>query len=320
MPIKKINEFPEGNGSLTSDDIFLFMDNPSGGGTTKKIILSQIANAIGETIPSKLGSGQGSVIGGGYNNTASGIYSTVGGGSANTAGAPFGTVGGGTGNTASSYASTVAGGWTNTASEYYSTVGGGYHNDATGPNSTVSGGRENTATALSATVGGGFNNTASGAYSAIIGGFRAVANRHGMEAYAAGRFAANGDAQRVDYVLRNVTTNATPTTLMLDGSTSRLLIANGRALFATITIAGIINGGSKAVHYCRKVAIKTVSNTTSLIGTVSVVGTDVEDDAAYDVTITADNGTKALQINVTGKASENIRWVAHVEGVEIGHG
>jgi hypothetical protein len=141
-----------------------------------------------------------------------------------------------------------------------------------------------------------------------------------MEAYAAGRFAADGDAQRVDYILRIITTNATPTPLMLDGNTTRLLITSGKALFATITIAGIINGGSKAVHYCRKVAIKNVSNTTSLIGTVSVVGTDVEDDAAYDVAITADNTNKALQINVTGKASETIRWVAHVEGVEIGHG
>lgn len=148
----------------------------------------------------------------------------------------------------------------------------------------------------------------------------AVADRYGMTAYAAGKFASNGDAQRVDYILRAVTTNETAATLMLDGNTERLLIASGKALFATITIAGIINSGTKAVHYCRKVAIKNVSNTTSLIGTVSVVGTDVEDDAAYDVAITADNTNKALQINVTGKASETIRWVAHVEGVEIAHG
>ena len=47
MSIKRINEFPEGSGSLSNDDVFLFMDNPSGGGTTKKISLSQIANAIG---------------------------------------------------------------------------------------------------------------------------------------------------------------------------------------------------------------------------------------------------------------------------------
>lgn len=47
MSIKRINEFPEGSGSLTNDDIFLFMDNPSGSGVTKKISLSQISNIIG---------------------------------------------------------------------------------------------------------------------------------------------------------------------------------------------------------------------------------------------------------------------------------
>ena len=47
MSIKRINEFPEGSGSLTSDDIFLFMDDPSSGGITKKISLSQISNVIG---------------------------------------------------------------------------------------------------------------------------------------------------------------------------------------------------------------------------------------------------------------------------------
>ena len=47
MGIKRINEFPEGSGLLSSDDIFVFMDNPSGSGVTKKISLSEISNAIG---------------------------------------------------------------------------------------------------------------------------------------------------------------------------------------------------------------------------------------------------------------------------------
>ena len=47
MPIQRINEFPEGSGSLSNDDVFLFMDDPSGSGITKKISLSQISNAIG---------------------------------------------------------------------------------------------------------------------------------------------------------------------------------------------------------------------------------------------------------------------------------
>jgi hypothetical protein len=46
MSIKRINEFPDGSGSLTADDVFLFMDDPSGSGVTKKISLSQISNAM----------------------------------------------------------------------------------------------------------------------------------------------------------------------------------------------------------------------------------------------------------------------------------
>jgi hypothetical protein len=46
MSIKRINEFPEGSGSLSNDDVFLFMDDPSNGGTTKKISLSQVAGSI----------------------------------------------------------------------------------------------------------------------------------------------------------------------------------------------------------------------------------------------------------------------------------
>lgn len=47
MSIKRINEFPEGSGSLSNDDVFLFMDDPSGSSVTKKISLSQISAAIG---------------------------------------------------------------------------------------------------------------------------------------------------------------------------------------------------------------------------------------------------------------------------------
>lgn len=49
MPIKRINEFPEGSGSLSNDDIFLFMDDPSGDKVTKKISLSQLSLSISGT-------------------------------------------------------------------------------------------------------------------------------------------------------------------------------------------------------------------------------------------------------------------------------
>lgn len=47
MTIKKFNQFPENSGTISSDDILLFMDDPSGNGTTKKISLSELSSAIG---------------------------------------------------------------------------------------------------------------------------------------------------------------------------------------------------------------------------------------------------------------------------------
>lgn len=46
MSIKRIKDFPEGSGTLTNDDIFLFMDDPSNSGVTKKVSLSNINTAI----------------------------------------------------------------------------------------------------------------------------------------------------------------------------------------------------------------------------------------------------------------------------------
>lgn len=47
MAIVRINQLPDGSGTLSSDDILILMDNPSSGGITKKISISQLASAIG---------------------------------------------------------------------------------------------------------------------------------------------------------------------------------------------------------------------------------------------------------------------------------
>lgn len=47
MSIKRINEFTDGGDNISNDDLFLFMDDPSSGGITKKISFSDLSNAIG---------------------------------------------------------------------------------------------------------------------------------------------------------------------------------------------------------------------------------------------------------------------------------
>ena len=45
MSIKRINEFPTASG-LTSDDIFLIMDDPSGSAITKKVSVSVFQSGL----------------------------------------------------------------------------------------------------------------------------------------------------------------------------------------------------------------------------------------------------------------------------------
>jgi hypothetical protein len=130
-----------------------------------------------------------------------------------------------------------------------------------------------------------------------------------MHAHASGQFAANGDAQRARFVLRNKTTNATATELFLDGSATRLTVPSGKTIGGTIQLCGASSGGEEAVHYIRQFLIRNRGGTTGLIGSIQTVGTDIESSglAACSVTITAlDNAgdtTDALKVEVQGPAA-----------------
>ena len=194
---------------------------------------------------------------------------------------------------------------------YQSAATGGYESFAFGEYSSASGGAGSWAT------GSSCSSTADYAHAR---GYQALANRHGMQAESAGQFAASGDAQCARFVLRRKTTDATATTLMLDGSSTRLTIPSGKKLTAFIIVSGVKSDGSACAEYMRKVSIKNVGGTTSLIGSVEAIGTDIEDNVLTDVTITADNTNDALDISVTGIAAETWRWVCTVEGLEIAYG
>ena len=203
-------------------------------------------------------------------------------------------------------------------------VSGGYTNGCIGAFNTITGiqaiaiGRSNTVSGYMG-VGIGENNTVAGDYSLGVG-YLSSTTRLGQLSHCYGRFSANGDAQAVSFVVRNKTTSSTPVTLFIDGASTRLTITSGKILFADVLISGIKSDGSVAACYKRKVAIKNVGGTTSLVGSVETIGTDTEDSAGCDVALTADNTNDALDISVTGIAAETWRWVAVVEGLEIAYG
>lgn len=259
-----------------------------------------------------LASKTNSSVGGGSANTASGTQSYVGGGVTNTASGQDSAVAGGNTNKASGISSAVGGGSTNTASGTLACIGGGGGNSATSTYCTISGGQNNTATAFGATIGGGSDNGASGLYSWIPGGWQARAPLYGQESSSSGQFAAAADCQRSMVQARITTTDATPTALFLDGTSRRILIPSGYIWAFTAHITGVKDDGLKGCYYIRQGLIINNGGTTSLIGTVQTVGTDIETDAGLNAAVTADDTNDALDIQVTGIAASNFRWQAIV--------
>ena len=204
--------------------------------------------------------------------------------------------------TASGTGSAIVGGSSNTASGQYSGIIAASNSVASGQRATVIAGTAAQATANSGIAYGEFS----------------LADRIFMQAHSGGRFSAVGDAQRARFVLRNKTTNDTATELFLNGSSVRLTIPSGKYLTGTINIAGIKSDGSAAASYIRQFSIKNVAATTSLVGTVNTIGTD--EVASTSIAITADDTNDALDIAVTGIASETWRWAAVFNGIEIAYG
>lgn len=119
------------------------------------------------------------------------------------------------------------------------------------------------------------------------------------------------------YILTRTTSDNTPSELFLNGTSTRLTISSGRFCSFFIKITGIKADLSAASVFYRKVNIKNVLGTTSLVGAIETIGTDYEDNPSTDISITADDPNDALKIEVTGITGETWRWYALIEGSEI---
>jgi hypothetical protein len=156
--------------------------------------------------------------------------------------------------------------------------------------------------------------------------FNGVADRRGMFAHGADNnnvtgFDKNKRVQSIELILKQRTTNATPSYLVLDSTGGIELfftVPSNIAIFGTIDICAIQEStGVEAAHYIRKFGIRNIGGTTELMGSVTTIGTDYESSAGLDVSITADNTNDLLSIFVTGLASTNLRWVGVVRATEV---
>jgi hypothetical protein len=269
--------------------------------------------------------GDYSTIGGGYSNTIdiTGYVAVISGGENNTASGFHSFIGGGYANTASDDFSTIAGGESNTAG-YEAAILGGYANAATGDYSAILGGSNNTASGNWSAVASGTYNIASGDYSIASGSFADTRGLYGANVWASSAsFGINGVAQVGNYIAISETTNATATVLTFDqaaaGTTNQLVLPNDSTYFFTISIsARRTNADNESAAYKFEGCIDRNTNaaSTALVG-VPVKTILAEDTTAWDVSVTADTTNGALAITVTGEASKTIRWVAHIQTVEV---
>ena len=217
------------------------------------------------------------------------------------------------------------------ASGDYSSVIGGFQVGASGTyavaggNSSIAEGSHAIAigSACQATVSGaialGTRNEATAINSAVVGGDHGKSRIYGSRVLGH-QNSTNwpaGSGQAVDYVCGISTTNNTPTELVLSYFGTSATVTSGSVYGFIVNVVGVKAGGSAVAYYTRRGMIKNVSGTTSLVGSIQTIGTDIEDSAGTDITITADDTNDRLKIEATGIASEVWRWTAQVSLVEV---
>jgi hypothetical protein len=228
---------------------------------------------------------------------------------------------------ASGAQSAVHGGSANTASGSGSTVAGGLTNTASSANTAIGGGSTNTASGISATVAGGNTNTANGSYSWVPGGFNATARAaYGKGVFAAGRFAADGDAQQGWSVLRRQTTDAIASRVTADGGSAglnnTLNLPNFAAFYGRLRVVSKLTGGTDVAVWDVTVAAvrgATASTTVVFLGAGAGQTPTASNGVSapnWRLTIAADTANGGIAISVAGAAASIINTVASFDSTE----
>lgn len=168
----------------------------------------------------------------------------------------------------------------------------------------------------------GDGSTANATYSVAFGLAAQALGIIGRQARSNGRFAASGDSQIGEYILRRATTDATATVLTTDntapGADDQIILPNSSAYAFTGTVVARQQGAGGTASAAWKIEglIRregTAATTTLVASTV----TAISNVPAWAVALSADTTNGGLAITVTGAAATNIRWVATVQTNEL---
>lgn len=161
--------------------------------------------------------------------------------------------------------------------------------------------------------------TVAAANLSIAAGSQSNSRFLGSLALASGNFSAAGDAQQHLLTMRNITTNATTTSLFLDGSSARLVMPNNSAWTFQISVVGRrtdATGGHAGYTFSGTIRRDATAGTTTFTGGRTKV-IEGETDGAWDAEVVADTTNGALDIQVNGQAGKTIRWAASVWIIEV---
>lgn len=285
------NAFVIGNGKSATTANTLYSDNIqlSSGSTINGITVDDLdLFAVGNTPTAIIRKNATAIASGDYslaignNTTASGDFSVAMG------------------------AATIASGLTATASGEGTKAFGDY-SFAEGYQTTASG---------EASHAEGFNTTASGDYS-HAGGINTKATHQGEWAIGASLGSQVGQIGKVIYV--GETNDDTPTLIYLDYlATPEFTIPTNSVYSVSLDVIARDNASGDISNWIANAVIKNVSGTTSFVGTPSI--TQFASDGSMvttDIDLIANNTTNSLDIEVTGLAGADIRWVASVHYTAI---
>lgn len=167
----------------------------------------------------------------------------------------------------------------------------------------------------------GYQTTASGFYSLALGA-NSVAAQQGKQAFASGRFSANGDAQSGKMVLRRQLSGDSPIRLTSDGGvgtgTTMLSLPNDSTfLVRGQVVARNIASDTDTMCWEFKCAVRMAAP-----GSIAIIGTPVidliaSDGSTWTVTLGVSVAFGSLEVRVTGDAAKTINWVCTLDTTEV---
>jgi hypothetical protein len=259
----------------------------------------------------------------GKNTTASGDYSLAEG-FATVASGDYSRASGHT-NTASGYGSEASGNG-NTASGDYSHVEG-QNNSAVGDYSHAEG---NSTQALGSVSHSEGSNTIARADSSSAKGVDSVSPYDGSTSWGSGKFSLLGDNQKVIANMKVITTDATPTVLVLPDSTGGVTLPTDSTASVHIHLVGVQVSGAAGTHGDSltqdiELGVANVAGTSAVIPTAAVTLANYSvvagniiykipfKSATFTGTAVVTVSANMIVITVTGDVAKTIRWSATVE-------